>query len=98
MSVAEILKELPKLSAEERGKLSVYLRYLKLKDDPEYRAELGRRLKRMKKGELFSMEQIKEMVIRLESANPAMETSLGEDWNRPEEDEAWAYLQERKDP
>ena len=98
MSFAEVLEAVREMPKEQRLRLAGELTALRMKEDPEYQAELGRRLKRMKKGELFSMEQIKEMVIRLESANPAMETSLGEDWNRPEEDEAWAYLQERKGP
>lgn len=95
MRFEELIDKVRELSPEDRARLAGYLRYLRLQEDPEYRAEIGKRLQRMEAGEFFTMEQVRAMGKRLENWSPAMEASLAETWNRPEEDKAWAYLQKR---
>ena len=61
MSTAEIMAHADKLNLEERGVLAAYLQYLRQKDDPEYRRELGRRVDRMAAGSSISMQKVKEL-------------------------------------
>ena len=37
-----------------------------------------------------------EPAIRIHEATLLSERALAEDWNRPEEDEAWSYLQQER--
>ena len=95
MRFEELIQKVRELSPEDRARLAGYLRYLRLQGDAEYRAEIGKRLQRMEAGEFFTMEQVRAIEKRLENWSPAIEASLAETWNRPEEDKAWAYLQKR---
>jgi hypothetical protein len=61
MSTAELMAHADNLNLEERGVLAAYLLYLRQKDDPEHRRELGRRVDRMAAGSFISMEKVKEL-------------------------------------
>jgi hypothetical protein len=57
VSLAEIKKELPKMSLTERLELASFLASLNA-SDPEYEAELSRRFGRMDRGEKITSEQL----------------------------------------
>ena len=61
MSLAEIRNEVAKLSREERLNLEAYLIFLSQQDDPEYLAELDRRMERMDRGEKVTAAEFEAM-------------------------------------
>ena len=65
MSLAEIRNEVAKLSREERLNLEAYLIFLSQQDDPEYLAELDRRMERMDRGEKVSAAEFEAMHQKL---------------------------------
>jgi hypothetical protein len=65
MSVAELRNEVDKLSREERLDLEAYLIFLSQQDDPEYLAELDRRMERMDRGEKVSAAEFEAMHQKL---------------------------------
>lgn len=67
MSVAELKRAVDELTAEERLDLAAYLNWQTLKSDPEWQAELGRRLDRTLAGQGYSAAVLKETHDRLSS-------------------------------
>ena len=65
MSLAEIRNEVAKLSREERLNLEAYLIFLSQQDDPEYLAELDRRMERMDRGEKVTAAEFEAMHQKL---------------------------------
>lgn len=65
MSVAEIRSEVAKMSREERLDLEAYLMLLAQKEDPEYQAELDRRMERMDRGEKVYGAELEAMHHKL---------------------------------
>ena len=65
MSVAELRTEVSKLSREERLDLEAYLMFLAQQDDPEYLAELDRRMERMDHGEKVTAAEFEAMHQKL---------------------------------
>ena len=64
MSVAELKHAVDELTAEERLELAVYLRWRSRQDDPEWQAELGRRLNRSLSGHGHSDEELRRVHLR----------------------------------
>ena len=65
MSFAEIRDEVAKLSREERLDLQAYLMVLAHQEDPEYLAELDRRMERMDRGEKVTAAEFEAMHQKL---------------------------------
>jgi len=65
MSLAEIRNEVAKLSREERLDLEAYLMFLAQQDDPDYLAELDRRVERMDRGEKVTAAEFEAMHQKL---------------------------------
>lgn len=65
MSFAEIRDEVAKLSREERLNLEAYLMAMAQQDDPEYLAELDRRMERMDRGEKVTAAELQAMHQKL---------------------------------
>jgi hypothetical protein len=65
MSLAEIRNEVAKLSREERLDLEAYLMFLAQQDDPDYLAELDRRVERMDRGEKVTAAEFEAMHRKL---------------------------------
>ena len=65
MSVAEIRTEVAKMSREERLDLEAYLMFLARQEDPEYLAELDRRMERMERGEKVTAAEFEAMHQKL---------------------------------
>ena len=58
MSVTELKQHVEKLSSEERLELAEYLRWRSRQDDPDWPAEIGRRLNRCLAGQGHSAEEL----------------------------------------
>ena len=58
MSFAEMKEKVPALPREERLDLAHLLRHLELQDDPEYGAEMDRRMTEMDAGKKFTLEDL----------------------------------------
>ena len=67
MSVAELKRVVDDLSPDERLELADYLRSRSKRDDPQWEAELGRRLDRCLKGRGHPAEELFAMHDRLSS-------------------------------
>lgn len=65
MSVAELKRAVAVLSLEERLELAGYLRSLSREGDPVWRAEIGRRLDRCRRGQGHSAEELRQAHTRL---------------------------------
>ncbi len=65
MSVAEIKQAVEQLSPEERLELAEYLRWRAAKDDPEWQAEIGRRLDRCSSGQGHAAEELIQLHEKL---------------------------------
>ena len=65
MSVAELKNAVDELSADQRLELTEYLRWRCRKDDPEWQAEVGRRLDRALSGGGHSQAELQQMHDRL---------------------------------
>lgn len=61
MSFAELKDGVCKLSEDERLDLLALLLHLSRKDDPEYKAELGRRMADMDAGKKFTREDVERV-------------------------------------
>jgi hypothetical protein len=61
MSFAELKEKVYTLNEEERLELRHLLLHLELQNDPEYRAELQRRMDRMDAGEKFTLEDVERI-------------------------------------
>lgn len=61
MSVAELKQAVDELTADERLELAEYLRWRSRKDDPQWQAELGRRLDRCLSGQGHSAEELQQL-------------------------------------
>lgn len=62
MSVAELKNRVAALSVEERLDLAAWISHLNSKDDPEYRAELARRMDAMGAGQKITRAQLERLV------------------------------------
>ncbi len=62
MSVAELKQAVDGLTADERLELAEYLRWRARKDDPEWQAELGRRLDRSLAGHGHVAEELNQLL------------------------------------
>jgi len=60
MSLAEIKQEIDALNPNERGELLHYLRAKWQRDDPEWRAELDRRVEEVRNGYYVTREELEE--------------------------------------
>jgi hypothetical protein len=65
MSVAELKQVVETLTPEGRLELSEYLRWRSKRDDPEWQAEIGRRLDRSLAGQGHSSEAVLQLHDRL---------------------------------
>ena len=65
MSVAEIKQAVESLSPEERLELAEYLRWRATKDDPEWQAEIGRRLDRCSSGQGHAAQELLQLHEKL---------------------------------
>ena len=65
MSVTELKRAVDELTTEERLELAEYLRWQTRKDDPEWQAELGRRLNRSLAGQGHPAEELQVLHDRL---------------------------------
>jgi hypothetical protein len=65
MSVAEIKQAVENLSPEERLELAEYLRWRAAKDDPEWQAEIGRRLDRCSSGQGHAAQELLQLHEKL---------------------------------
>jgi DNA primase catalytic subunit len=65
MSVAELKRAVDTLSLEERLELADYLRGRSEQDDPEWEAELGRRLDRCLEGKGHTADELLALHERL---------------------------------
>ena len=65
MSVAELKQAVEALSADERLELAEYLRWRSRKDDPEWQAEIGRRLDRCLSGQGHTAEELQVLHDKL---------------------------------
>ena len=61
MSFAEVLEAVREMPKDQRIRLAGELTALRMKEDPEYPKELGRRLRRMESGDFYTMNQVKQM-------------------------------------
>ena len=87
MSVAELKQAVDQLSADERLELAEYLRWRSRRDDPDWQAEIGKRLDRCVAGEGHPAAEL----IQLHDKLTAARRSHGLRKNR-----AAARLRERK--
>jgi hypothetical protein len=69
MSVAELKRAVDGLSPDERLELADYLRRRAKQDDPQWEAELGKRLDRCLEGKGHSAEELFALHERLSSEN-----------------------------
>lgn len=60
MSFAELKDQIAELPASERLQLSAFLIELEEKSEPEFRAEVGRRMKAMDMGKKVAMEEFEK--------------------------------------
>ena len=67
MSVTELKREVDGLTPDERLELTDYLRWRTQKDDPQWQAELGRRLDRCLAGQGRPAEELQALHERLSS-------------------------------
>ena len=67
MSVAELKDAVDALTPDERLNLAEYLRWRIRKDDPQWLAELGRRLDRSLAGQGHAPEELQQLHNRLSS-------------------------------
>lgn len=65
MSVAEMKRAAEVLAPDERLELMAYLRQLAKQEDPEWQAELGRRLDRCLGGESYRADELTAIHDRL---------------------------------
>jgi hypothetical protein len=65
MSMAEIKHAVDELSQDDQLELAHYLRQRSLQNDPEWAAELARRLDRLKQGKGYSREDLLAIHNRL---------------------------------
>lgn len=65
MSVAELKHAVDELNADQRLELAEYLRWRSRRDDPEWQAELGRRLDRSLSGQGHSAEELQQLHDKL---------------------------------
>jgi len=65
MSVAELKHAVDELSADQRLELTEYLRWRSRKDDPEWQAELGRRLDSSLSGHSHSAVELQQLHDKL---------------------------------
>jgi hypothetical protein len=65
MSVAELKHAIDELTANERLELADYLRWRSRKDDPEWQAELGRRVNRSLSGHSHTAEELQQLHDKL---------------------------------
>ena len=65
MSVAELKHAVDELNADQRLELTEYLRWRSRKDDPEWQAELGRRLDRSLSGYGYFAEELLQLHDKL---------------------------------
>jgi hypothetical protein len=65
MSVAELKHAVDELTSDQRLELAEYLRWRSRKDDPEWQAELGRRLDRSLAGHGHPAEELQQLHDRL---------------------------------
>ena len=65
MSVAELKDAVDRLSEDDRLELAAYLRRRAKQDDPQWQAEMGRRLDGCLKGEGHSAEELHQLHDRL---------------------------------
>lgn len=61
MSFAELKEKVAELSEDERLELQALLLHLSRRGDPEYKAEMGRRMARMDAGEKYTVEDIERI-------------------------------------
>jgi hypothetical protein len=61
MSYAEIKEAVPALTKEERLDLAHLLLHLSLSEDPEYLAEMDRRMAEMDAGKKFTQEDVERI-------------------------------------
>ena len=61
MSVAELKHAVDELTSDQRLELAEYLRWRSRKDDPEWQAELGRRLDRNLAGQGHSAAELQRL-------------------------------------
>jgi hypothetical protein len=67
MSVAELKRAVDGLTPEQRLELAEYLRWYTCKDDPQWQAELGRRLDRSLAGQGHTAEELQQLHDKLSS-------------------------------
>jgi hypothetical protein len=67
MSVAELKRAVDGLTLDERLELAAYLRQRSKQDDPQWEAELGKRLERCLQGQGHSGEELLTLHERLSS-------------------------------
>ncbi len=67
MSVAELKQAVEDLTPDERLELAEYLRWRSRRDDPEWQAEIGKRLDRSLSGQSHSSEELIALHDRLSS-------------------------------
>jgi len=65
MSVAEIKRAVDELTSDERLELAEYLRWQTRKDDPQWQAELGRRLDHCLSGQGHTPEDLQQLHDKL---------------------------------
>ena len=65
MSVTELKRAVDELTPEERLDLAEYLRWQTRQDDPQWKAELGRRLNRSLAGEGHPADELHALHDRL---------------------------------
>jgi len=67
MSVTELKRAVDGLTPDQRLELAEYLRWRTRKDDPQWQAELGRRLDRSLAGQGHSAEELQHLHDKLSS-------------------------------
>ncbi len=60
-TVQEVQDALRGMSPEDRNRVKAFLLHLTRANDPEYKAELARRLQRMEQGEKTSQARVEEL-------------------------------------
>jgi hypothetical protein len=65
MSMTEIKEQISTLSADERAEIAALISHLNRRDDPEYHAELERRLAEMDAGNKSPQSEIEALHERL---------------------------------
>ncbi len=61
MSLAEIKERIAELTPEERLEIAALIVHLNQTDDPEYKAELGRRMAAMDAGNKYTEQDLKRL-------------------------------------